>query len=209
MLVVCTGTGTEVGKTWVGAAVLRTVQSRDRTVAARKPVQSFDPADPHPTDADVLAGATGEAPTCVCPAPRWLRTPLAPPMAAEALGLPPFTIADLVSELGWPHPAPDVRWVETAGGVRSPLAADGDTTDLCRAIDPDLVVIVADPGLGTINAVRLCAEVLRDWPVTVVLNRFDARDQLHARNRAWLADRDHLDVVIEGGEVAARLSRLG
>ncbi len=50
--------------------------------------------------------------------------------------------------------------VETAGGVRSPLAADGDCLDYCAALDPDVVVLVADAGLGTINAVRLTLDAL-------------------------------------------------
>ena len=101
---------------------------------------------------------------------------MAPPMAAEALGRPPFTIADLVRELRWPHDPVGVGLVETAGGVRSPLAADGDCLALCGALGPDLVVLVADAGLGTINAVRLTIEALGavGAPVVVVLNRFNA-----------------------------------
>ena len=85
---------------------------------------------------------------------------MAPPMAAEALGRPPFTLADLVASCDWPAPAVDVGLVETAGGVRSPLAADGDCLALCAELTPDLVVLVADAGLGTINAVRLTTEAL-------------------------------------------------
>ena len=58
-LVVVAGTATEVGKTWVGAAVARELRDRGTTVAARKPAQSFEPADVEPggigTDADALA----------------------------------------------------------------------------------------------------------------------------------------------------------
>ena len=50
-LVVCTGTATEIGKTWVGAAVLSHLRAAGTTVAARKPVQSFDSDDTGPTDA--------------------------------------------------------------------------------------------------------------------------------------------------------------
>ena len=50
--------------------------------------------------------------------------------------------------------------METAGGVRSPQADDGDAVDLVRLLAPDLVVLVADAGLGTINAVRLCVDAL-------------------------------------------------
>ena len=163
------------------------------TVAARKPAQSFEPADdPALRDAHVLGAASGEPPGVVCPPHRWYEVPMAPPMAAEALGRPPFAVADLVHELRWPHDHVEVGLVETAGGVRSPLAADGDCLLLCGVLEPDLVVLVADAGLGTINAVRLTVEALGDVraPVVIVLNRFDAADVLHERNREWLRRRD-------------------
>jgi len=62
-------------------------------------------------------------------------------------------------------------------------------------------VLVADAGLGTINAVLLSVGVLDPWPVTVVLNRYDQLDDLHRRNRAWLVDRAQLDVVISAEQV--------
>ncbi len=187
-LVVVVGTATEVGKTWVTAAACRA--AGDRRVAARKPAQSF--AGP-PTDADVLAAATGEAPAAVCP--RSYPVPLAPPMAAEVLGLPVPTLAEL-ADLSWPEGV-DVGFVETAGGVRSPMAADGDAADLVRRLAPDLVLLVADAGLGVINAVRLSVAPLADLPLVVWLNRYDPADDLHRRNRAWLAEGDGLPVVVD------------
>ena len=125
---------------------------------------------------------------------------MAPPMAAEVLGRPPFDIGDLLEELSWPGEQVDVGLVETAGGVRSPLAADGDGAALSRALAPELAVLVADAGLGTINAVRLTAGVL-DAPFVVVLNRFDPSSDLHERNLAWLRERDGMRVVtVPGGE---------
>jgi len=95
------------------------------SVSARKPAQSFDPDDdPAGFDAAILGDAAGEAPNVVCAPHRWYETAMAPPMAAEALGRPWFTIRDLVDELVWT--GGDVGLVETAGGLRSPLAADGD-----------------------------------------------------------------------------------
>ncbi len=93
--------------------------------------------------------------------------------------------------------------VETAGGIRSPLAADGDCLALCEALAPDVVVLVADAGLGTINAVRLTLQALRPLPspVIVVLNRYDAAIDLHVCNREWLEARDEATVVaVPGGE---------
>jgi dethiobiotin synthetase len=120
---------------------------------------------------------------------------MAPPLAADALGRPAFTIADLAAELVWPS-GTDVGLVEAVGGPRSPFAADGDTVDLAGALEPDAVVLVADAGLGTINAVRLAAPALAAVsPLTVVLNRFDGGDDLHRRNRSWLEDHEGLTVV--------------
>lgn len=209
MIVLVTGTGTEVGKTWFAAATIGVLRADGLTVSARKPVQSFPPGDTGSTDADVLARATGEDPEAVCPPHRWLPMPVAPPMAATALGLPPFTIADLAAEVRSRSTTddPDVIVVEAAGGARSPLADDGDTVALAHALVADRVVVVADAGLGTINAVRLTVAALTSWTPVVALNRYDERDPLHHANRAWLAERDGFTVVTSPGQLAFDLTR--
>lgn len=207
-LIVVTGTGTEVGKTWVAARLLRELRAEGHDVAARKPVQSFDPDDPF-TDAHLLGDATGESATDVCPRHRWLPIPMAPPMAADALGRPPFTVADLAAEIIWPVPGPDIAMVECVGGVRSPHASDGDAITLIEELQPDLVLLVADAGLGTVNAVRLSLEAIdRGSHVAtpiVVLNRYDPTVDLHRRNREWLEANLPVEVL---SSVPAVMSRL-
>ncbi|HEX4902753.1 MAG TPA: dethiobiotin synthase [Acidimicrobiales bacterium] len=188
------GTATEVGKTWVGATLLTELRRRGRAVAARKPLQSFDPDDAVPTDAEVLSAATGEDPYDVCPPDGWFPVPMAPPMAAEALGRRCPTLAEVVASITWPA-ACDLGVVETVGGVRSPLAEDGDSCDLVVALDVDVVLLVADAGLGTIDAVRAAVDALAPLPVVTVLNRYDEVDDLHRRNLTWLTERDGYDVV--------------
>ncbi|HEY3095627.1 MAG TPA: dethiobiotin synthase [Acidimicrobiia bacterium] len=195
------GTGTEIGKTWIATAMLRQLRSAGTRVAARKPAQSFVPGEQH-TDADVLAAATGETPHEVCAPQRWYGCALAPPMAAEALGKAPFTVDELVAELCWPD-AIEVGLVEGAGGPRSPLAADGDNVSLARAIAVDTVVLVAHADLGTINAVRMSVDAFAGLPVVVVLNRYDDNEPIHRANRDWLASRYGLEIVV-GPEAAAR-----
>ena len=199
-LVVITGTGTEVGKTWWTAAVARALVDDATRVAVRKPVQSCAPGVT--TDAEVLANASGEAVDEVTPPHRTYHVAWAPPMAADELGRPPFTVAELVSELQWPEGV-DVGLVESVGGPRSPLAVDGDTVTLIDALTPDLVVLVADAGLGTINSVRLSAAALTRSPLVVALNRY-GDDPLHARNRAALAG-DGLEIVTTPAELARRI----
>jgi len=195
-LVVIAGTGTEVGKTWVTDQLARHLVEAGASVLARKPVQSFSPDDTV-TDADVLAGATGESPHDVCPAHRWYPLAMAPPMAAEALALPVPFLDELVTELAasWPDHQPGFGLVETAGGIASPVAADADNARFARAIDAEVAVLVADAGLGTISAVRLAVPALDPIPTVVYLNRFDPKVYLHRANLDWLRTHDGLTLV--------------
>ena len=179
-VVVVAGTGTEIGKTWVTAALataLRAPRHRGRRPQAR---------------AVVRARARRRRPTPTCSPPRPARTrtpcvrrtagsraPMAPPMAADALGARRVHDRRPRGRAHADAPADVIVLVESAGGVRSPLAADGDTVDLVDALQPALVVLVADAGLGTINLVRLSVDALAADRVVVYLNRFDGDDDLH------------------------------
>ncbi len=209
-LVVVLGTGTDVGKTWVSAQVARLLVAAGVPVSARKPVQSYDPGDLS-TDAHVLAAATGEDHDAVCRLDRRYEVAMAPPMAADHLGREPFTIAQLAGELTWPiDPSPVVSLVETAGGLLSPMAADGTSLDLVEEVQPDFVVLVADAGLGTINSVRLAmAAIDRASHIAttiVVSNRFDGEEEIHRRNLDWLTNADGFDVVTSASWLARRLA---
>lgn len=202
-LVVVVGTGTEVGKTFVTARLLESLREEGSSVAARKPAQSFDPSDdPAGYDAAVLGAASGEPAETVCPPHRWYEMAMAPPMAADALARPGVTLDELVEETRWPAAPVDVGFVETAGGLRSPIADDGDCLSLVVALMPDCVLLVADAGLGTINSVRLTMDVLVRLPaqLAVVLNRFDEGSELHQRNRSWLRERDDMVVCSIPGD---------
>jgi dethiobiotin synthetase len=194
-LVLVTGTGTEVGKTWVTVELARRLRADGVVVAARKPAQSFAPDDTV-TDASLLADATGESAETICPPHRWYPVPLAPPMAADALGRAPIAVDDLVSEIEWPDGV-EVGFVEGAGGVCSPIAHDGDTLALAAALRPDLVLLVTDPALGVVSQVRLAARALEGNRLLVVLNRYDDADEVHRRSRDWLTTVDSLPVVTD------------
>ncbi len=194
LTVVVTGTGTEVGKTFVSCALLETWRRRGVKVAARKPLQSHEPGETV-TDSVLLARATGEDPLLVCPEAGTYPIAMAPPMAAAALGRAVPTTAELARSLvsSW-SPETDVGLVEGAGGVASPLTSDGDTAGLAAMLDPALIVLVAEAGLGTINLVRLSAAALdlatnrrASRPaLAVFLNRFVSDDALHQANKGFL-----------------------
>lgn len=202
LTVVVSGTTTAIGKTWVTARVVEELRTQGVAVSAHKPVQSFDRGE-RCTDADILGNATGTEPRAVCPSHRWYPRAMAPPMAAAALGLPPFSVADIMMELRLPPRG--IAVIEGVGGPRSPLADDGDTVALAEAVDSDLVMVVADAELGTINSVLLSAAAFTPRHVVVALNRFSADNPLHTRNLAWLRVQAGLEVLTHPKQVASLL----
>jgi dethiobiotin synthetase len=197
-LIFVTGTGTDIGKTWVSVRLLEAARATGRKVAARKPLQSFSPGD-RTTDAAELGAATGEDARAICL--MGLAAPMAPPMAAAALGVEVPTIAELCDWITRSWGECDLGLVEGAGGLASPLGADGDCADLARLLRPDVVVVVGDPALGVINSIRLTVAALAGLAVVVHLNRFEAADDLHRRNLDWLTGHDGLIVTTGVGEL--------
>ena len=194
-LVGVVGTATDVGKTWVAARWLSQLRAKGLRVAARKPVQSYA-VDATQLDANILADATGETPQAVCKPHRCYELAMAPPIAADILGRSRIELDDLIDEIAWPNDV-DVVLVETVGGACSPLAHDGDSVDLLARLSVEDVLLVADAGLGTINAVRLTLARLAGFRTTVFLNRFDRDHPVHAANLEWLERRDHLRVLTD------------
>jgi dethiobiotin synthetase len=191
---VITGTATEVGKTWVASNLAHGLVGAGYRVVARKPVQSFEPGEP--TDASRLAAMTGEPEDAVCPRQWSYPLPYAPPMAAQALGRTAPSLSEVIDWIAsWPRGI-DVGLVETVGGIRSPLCADGDSAALTERLAPDLIVLVANAELGSINAVRLSSAALPSGRVVVYLNHFSESDELHRANRSWL-EHDGLELVAD------------
>ena len=160
VVLVC-GTGTEVGKTWVAARLLVELRARGRTRGGPQagPVLRRRSARRAPRRRHRRRGAGGRLGRA--PGRRVPLLPLLPPGHGPAHRRPrpsDCRRSPWPTWWGsWPGPTErvDVGVVETAGGVRSPQADDGDVCDLVAALGPDLVVLVADAGLGTINSIRL------------------------------------------------------
>ena len=179
------GTGTEVGKTWVSAGLARLLRERGLSVEACKPVQSYDPDEAGPTDAAVLAAATGQHPDAVCPPERTYPVPLAPPMAARQLGKVCPTLDELADNCRFAATV-DVGLVEGVGGLYSPIASDGHNLDLIERLEPDLVIVVASAALGGIHDTMACTLPLSAYRQAVFLNRFDPGTEVHVLNVQWL-----------------------
>jgi dethiobiotin synthetase len=159
------GTGTDVGKTWVAAALVRELLRQGCSVDVLKPVVSgFDPDHPRDSDPAVLIralGRTADAAEIARVSPFQFRAPLAPPQAAarEGQALPLEPLVELCrSRIAGRRT--DWLLIEGAGGVMSPIAEDATGLDLMGALNlPGL--LVAGSYLGAISHALTAIESLR------------------------------------------------
>ncbi|MFJ2295528.1 dethiobiotin synthase [Streptomyces sp. NPDC087894] len=155
-VLVVTGTGTEIGKTIVTAAVA--AARRDLRVAVLKPAQT-GLAPGEPGDAAEVARLAGAHVTAVELAR--FPEPLAPETAARRAGLAPvrpYEIAEAAQKLATEH---DLVLVEGAGGLLVRYDGQGATLADAARLMAAPVLVVAPAGLGTLNATALTTEALR------------------------------------------------
>lgn len=148
-----TGTGTGVGKTYVGALIARALRIAGKRVGVYKPVASgCDERDGRLASPDALSlwEAAGRPGTLEQVCPQMFRAPLAPPLAARAEGRR-VNPQLLRGGLRFWQETCDVVLVEGAGGLMSPLTDDDYNVDLAAEFGYPLIVVSAN-ALGTINA---------------------------------------------------------
>ncbi|MEU7183001.1 MULTISPECIES: dethiobiotin synthase [Streptomyces] len=183
-----TGTGTEIGKTVTTAAIAAAALGRGRSVAVLKPAQTGVTAHETGDAAEVerLAGPVTAVELARYP------EPLAPATAARRAGLPPVgpvEIAETAAKLAAAH---DLVLVEGAGGLLVRFDAHGNTLADAARLAGAPVLVVVEPGLGTLNATALTALALRSYGLDcpgIVIGSWPAAPGLAARcNLAELPD---------------------
>ncbi|HEX6115981.1 MAG TPA: dethiobiotin synthase [Solirubrobacterales bacterium] len=157
-----TGTGTEVGKTVVAAAIARTAAAGGRRVAVFKPaVSGLDDcaASGGEPDHELLRRAAGSGQSDDEVAPYRFGPPVSPHLAAELAGeeIDPAALRAAASRAG---DGADLLVCEGVGGFLVPLTLGYLVRDLARDLGLP-VVIAGPPGLGTINHTLLTIEAVR------------------------------------------------
>ena len=143
-VLVITGTGTEVGKTVVTAAVAASALAVGRSVAVLKAAQTgVGPDEPgDAAEVERLAGPVTTAELARFP------EPLAPATAARRAGrtpVHPHEVAEAAAKLATEH---DLVLLEGAGGLLVRFdAAGGTLADAARLLSAP-VLVVAPAGLG-------------------------------------------------------------
>ena len=195
-----TGTGTDVGKTRVCAAISRYFTRKELSFAYYKAAASgtldIKKSDPGRVKAAAsLPQADGTLASYL------YEHPLSPHLAARVED-GPFPDPGVI-EKAWRSLGRDYEYVltEGAGGIICPLVHEDDRRlfyiDILRRFGIG-ALIVADAGLGTINHTVLTYEYLkaRKIPVKgVIFNRWNADDIMHRDNELMVKEMTGLEVV--------------
>jgi dethiobiotin synthetase len=148
-----TGTGTGVGKTYVGALLANRLRDAGIRVGVYKPVASgCDDREGKlgSADADSLWEAAGRIGSIEHVCPQMFRAPLAPHLAARAEGR--RVNAKLLRDgLAYWLDTSEIVLIEGAGGLMSPISDDDYNADLAAEFGFPLLVVAANQ-LGVINA---------------------------------------------------------
>jgi dethiobiotin synthetase len=163
-----TGTGTDVGKTFLSAALIRHWRAAGHAVAAFKPVASgFDPATANASDPGVLLAALGRPISDIDAIAPWrFAAPLSPDMAAAREGRA-LDFEPIVEFSRRAAKTADRVLIEGVGGIMVPLDERHTVLDWMSALRLP-VLLVAGSYLGTISHTLTALRVLAQRNLTVV-----------------------------------------
>jgi dethiobiotin synthetase len=151
--IVLVGTGTGVGKTHAGVALVHALARMHHEVVGLKPVESG--IGTGVSDAELLSSVSSMP--VKHPQPYALPDPVSPHLAARRAGIE-IEIEHIVC---WVEAcAAPFTLIETAGGLLSPLSLDFTNLDLAVALKPESLVLVAVDRLGVLHDLRACSIAL-------------------------------------------------
>ena len=187
-----TGTGTDVGKTYVTGLIVKKLWENKRNAAYYKAAMS---GNDRGADGSLLAGdalhvktVSGIAQPINEMCPYLYETAVSPHLAARMEGNP-VELQRVLHDFDKVCGRHEYVTAEGSGGIVCPLRFDGQELlleDFIRARKLSSL-IVADAGLGTINAVVLTAEYMKahQLPVKgIIFNHYEPEHVMHQDNRS-------------------------
>lgn len=208
-----TGTGTDVGKTFVTGLILKKLRENGRNAAYYKAAMS---GNERRTDGSLVPGdavwvkevsGIGQPLEEMCP--YVYEHAYSPHLASRLEGNP--VCMDVVKK-GFQALTGKYGYVtvEGSGGILCPIRFDGEKIQL-EDVVKELglsCLLVADAGLGTINSVVLTAEYMRSKGMELkglIFNRFHKGDVMEEDNKRMCESMTGLKVLACVEEGAARL----
>lgn len=198
-----TGTGTDVGKTYVTGLIVKKLQESGKSAAYYKAAMSGNErrADGTliPGDALHVKTMSGIKQSLEEMCKYVYEAAVSPHLAAKLEGNP-IEMERLLKSFDHVCQKYDYVTAEGSGGIVCPLRFDEQKIqleDFIKACNLSCL-IVADAGLGTINAVVLTIEYMKNRQIPIkgiIFNHYEPGNQLHEDNRLMCEAMTGLNVV--------------
>ena len=185
-----TATGTDIGKTYVSALIVKQMREDGFNCGYFKPILSgVTEINGKLSESDCnyvinTAKIPDTADECVT---YWWKEAVSPHLAAKRAGQE-INIDKIMQHFKVLSQKYDYLLIEGAGGITCPLRLENGEKyllkDLIKELDSD-IVIVADGGLGTINSTLLTVEYAKRNNITtrgIILNNFNPDSFMHQDN---------------------------
>ena len=185
-----TATGTDVGKTYISALIIKKMRDSGFNCGYFKPVLSGveeEEGKLRVSDANYVV-STAKIPLspddCVT---YWWKEAVSPHLAAQRAG-DVIDTNKIKTHLDKISREFEYILIEGAGGITCPLRLEGDEKYLLKDLIKELetnIVIVADGGLGTINSTLLTIDYARANGIGIegiILNNFEPDNFMHQDN---------------------------
>ncbi len=198
-----TGTGTDVGKTYVTGLIVKKLKESGMNAAYYKAAMSGNEWTEEgmllPGDAQYVKTVSGIEQSLACMCPYVYEAAVSPHLASRIEGNP-VMLQEVVKGFEEVCRQYDYVTMEGSGGILCPICFDERELwleDVIRELGLSSL-IVADAGLGTINSVVLTVEYMRakGLPVKgIIFNRFHPGDRMEEDNLRMCEHRTKLPVL--------------
>lgn len=200
-----TGTGTDVGKTYVTGLIVKALKEANYHAGYYKTALSGAVPDNDGSliagDAKYVADMAGlnlaNAPTQVS----YVYEDAVSPHLAAKISKEPVDLAKINQDFQQARAYYDLLTIEGSGGIVCPLRWDNYSklmlTDVIKTLGLS-VLVVAVAGLGTINATVLTIEYLRQMSIPIagiILNNYHDDNLMELDNRLMIAELTHVPVL--------------
>lgn len=176
-----TATGTDIGKTYVSALIVKKLREIGYNCGYYKPALS---GDNYPNDCEYvleIAGIKNSAKDYVS----YIFKPAVSPHLASQIENNPIQLEKIQSDYNRIKSEYDYLLVEGAGGIICPFGEDLLLPEVIKALKLD-IIIVASATLGTINSCVLTVEYAQNHGINVkgiILNNYDDTDFMQVDNK--------------------------
>ena len=198
-----TGTGTDVGKTYISALIVKKMRESGFNCGYFKPVLSgVTELNGHLVDSDAnyvtqFADIPATANECVS---YWWTEAVSPHLAAKRHN-EKINIDKIKYDFAQISKKFDYLLIEGAGGITCPLKINKEEKYLLKDLIWELglsVIVVADAGLGTINSTLLTVDYAKSNGIEIegiILNNYESDNYMHWDNLEQIESLTGINVV--------------